>query len=230
MAVTKKYKAILFDLDGTLLNTLADLGNSVNAVLAELGYPQHPIDRFPAFIGDGVGNLFRRALPGGEFAGHSESLITDCVAGFQRVYGEWWNRDSSLYDGIDLMLDELVAANFKLAVLSNKPHDFTAKCVAHYFSKWPFEIVLGQRSGVPRKPDPQAPLEIAQQLAVTPTECVFVGDSDIDMRTGVNANMLPIGVAWGFRSEQELLDAGATAVLHAPNELITALGLDSAAP
>ncbi|MEZ6117947.1 MAG: HAD family hydrolase [Pirellulaceae bacterium] len=223
MAVTKKYRAILFDLDGTLLNTLADLANSVNAVLDELEYSQHPIDRFPAFIGDGVGNLFRRALPGGEFAGHSESLIADCVARFQRVYGDWWNRDSSLYDGIDSMLDELVAANFQLAVLSNKPHDFTKKCVAHYFSQWPFEVVLGQRSGVPRKPDPQAPLEIAQQLGVAPTECAFVGDSDIDMQTGVNSQMLPIGVAWGFRSQQELIDAGAVTVLQTPGELLTAI-------
>ena len=147
-------RAVLFDLDGTLLDTLEDIARSANEVLQGLGLPPHPIDAYRRFIGDGVGNLFQRAFPTGvEDAG----LVERCVEGFRETYGRGWNVASRPYDGIPELLDGIVSRGLGMAVLSNKPDVFTRQCVDEYLARWPFRAVFGDREGVPRKPDPGGP-------------------------------------------------------------------------
>jgi len=160
-----EFKAILFDLDGTLLDTLEDLGNSVNRVLAERGFPTHDLDRYRYFIGDGATMLITRVLPKQE---RNNGVIQACVDAFQKDYSRNWKVKTRRYDGIAEMLDELTAQNLKLAVLSNKPHKFTKQCVDELLSSWTFEIVLGQRDAAPRKPRPEGALEIAEHLNAKP--------------------------------------------------------------
>lgn len=211
------FRAVLFDLDGTLLDTLEDIGRSANESLQALGYPPHPIDAYRQFIGDGIGNLFARALPAGV---RGDGIVDRCVDGFRETYGRGWNVATRPYDGIPEVLDALSARALGLAVLSNKPDAFTRQCVDEYLSKWPFRFVFGDRAGVPRKPDPAGALEIASGLGVPPAAVLYVGDSSVDMATATRAGMFPVGVAWGFRSAEELRAHGAARVIEQPLELL----------
>jgi len=215
-----QFKAILFDLDGTLLDTLEDLGNSVNRVLAERGFPTHDLDLYRYFIGDGAMMLITRALPKQM---RNNDTIQACVDEFKKDYSQNWKVKTRLYDGISEMLDELVTRNLKLAVLSNKPHKFTKQSVDKLLSNWRFEIVLGQRDAVPRKPSPEGALEIAEHLNAKPENVLYLGDSAVDMQTAVAAGMFPAGVLWGFRSMKELQDAGAKALIERPSEVLSLL-------
>ena len=215
-----EFKAILFDLDGTLLDTLDDLGNSVNRVLAERGFQTHDLDRYRYFVGDGAMMMITRVLPKQK---RKNDVIQACVDAFQKDYSQNWKVKTRLYDGIAEMLDELVTQNLKLAVLSNKPHKFTKQCVDELLSNWTFEIVLGQRDAVPRKPSPEGALEIAEHLNAKPENLLYLGDSDVDMQTAVAAGMFPAGVLWGFRSMKELKDAGAKALIERPSEILSLL-------
>lgn len=215
-----EFKAILFDLDGTLLDTLEDLGNSVNRVLAERGFPVHDLDRYRYFVGDGVLMLITRALPKQK---QKNDVIHACVDAFQKDYSQNWMAKTRLYDGIAEMLDELIVQNMKLAVLSNKPHKFTKRCVDELLSNWKFEIVLGQRDNVPRKPSPEGALEIVENLNTKPENVLYLGDSAVDMQTAVAAGMFPVGVLWGFRSMKELQDAGAKVLIERPSEVLPLL-------
>jgi phosphoglycolate phosphatase len=210
-------RAVLFDLDGTLLDTLEDIARSANEVLEGLGLPPHPIDAYRRFIGDGVGNLFQRAFPAGvEDAG----LADRCEEGFRLVYGRGWNVASRPYPGIPELLDGLVSRGLGMAVLSNKPDLFTRQCVEEYLADWPFQAVIGNREGVPRKPDPGSALDIAGRLGVAPGQIAYLGDSSVDMTTARRAGMIPIGAAWGFRSVAELCSSGAIEVVAHPLELL----------
>jgi len=215
-----QFKAILFDLDGTLLDTLEDLGNSVNRVLAEKEFPTHDLDLYRYFVGDGALMLITRALPK---QNRKNDVIQACVDAFQQDYSQNWKVKTRLYDGIAEMLDELVTRNLKLAVLSNKPHRFTKQSVDKLLSNWRFEIVLGQRDAVPRKPSPEGALEIAEHLSIKPENILYLGDSAVDMQTAVAAGMFPVGVLWGFRSAKELNDSGAKALLERPLEVLSFL-------
>jgi phosphoglycolate phosphatase len=215
-----QFKAILFDLDGTLLDSLEDLGNAVNRLLAERGFPTHDLDRYRYFVGDGAMMLITRALPKQK---RKNDVIQACVDEFQKDYSQNWNVKTRLYDGIAEMLDELTALKLKLAVLSNKPHKFTKQCVDAFLSNWGFKIVLGQRDEVPRKPSPEGALEIAEHLNTKPENILYLGDSGVDMQTAVAAGMFPAGVLWGFRSGKELKDAGAKALLERPLEILSLL-------
>ena len=216
-----QFKAILFDLDGTLLDTLEDLGNSVNRLLAERGFPTHDLDRYRYFVGDGAMMMITRALPKQK---RKNDVIQACVDAFQKDYSQNWNVKTRLYDGIAEMLDELTARKLNLAVLSNKPHKFTKQCVDALLLNWRFKIVLGQRDEVPRKPSPEGALEIAENLNTKPEKILYLGDSSVDMETAVAAGMFPAGVLWGFRSSKELKDAGAKALLERPLEILSLLG------
>jgi len=215
-----QFKVILFDLDGTLLDTLDDLGNSVNRVLAERGFPTHDLDRYRYFVGDGTLILITRALPKQE---RNDDTIQACVDAFKKDYSQNWNVKTRLYDGIAEMLDELIAQNLKLAVLSNKPHKFTKQCVDELLSNWRFDVVLGQRDAVPRKPSPEGALEIAEHLNTKPDNVLYLGDSAVDMQTAVAAGMFPAGVMWGFRSAKELQNSGAKALIEQPLEILSLL-------
>ncbi len=215
------YRAIIFDLDGTLLNTLDDIADSANAVLADHGYPPHAADDYRFFIGGGVDVLFERALPEGD---RSVATIERCVERFKDVYKSGWNVKTRIYDGASELLDQLVERGLKLAVLSNKPHAFTEKCVAEYLSRWPIAPVLGQRDGIPHKPDPTGALEIANELGIPPAEFLYLGDSATDMKTARSAGMFAVGALWGFRSEEEMREAGAQALIAKPGQLLGLIG------
>ncbi len=211
------YQAIIFDLDGTLLDTLDDIADCANAVLAEHGYPAHSAAEYRFFIGGGVDILFEKALPKRD---RSPATIRACVERFRTVYQAGWDVKTRLYDGAGELLDGLVQRRLKLAVLSNKPHAFTEKCVAKYLSQWPISPVFGHREDVPPKPDPAGALEIVDELGVAPEEFLYLGDSGVDMKTARAAGMFAVGALWGFRPEQEMREAGAQAFATRPTDLL----------
>ncbi len=216
-----KFRAVLFDMDGTLLDTLRDIAESMNAVLEAKGFPAHPIDLYRIFVGDGMDTLVRRALPA---ENHGESMVEDCIGVMRDEYARRWDRHSAPYPGIDRMLDALVGRGIRLAILSNKPDDFTLEMSARYLGRWEFAAVAGARDGMPKKPDPAAALAIARDMDVHPGEFVYLGDTGTDMKTAVAAGMYPLGVLWGFRGAEELLASGAKRLLKEPLDLLEIIG------
>ena len=211
------FQATIFDLDGTLLDTLADIAHSANRVLQSHGYPAHPVDAYRQFVGEGIVMLFRRTLPAGE---RDSGVVARCVEGFRDDYGRNWNVDTRPYDGIPQLLDALAARSVKMAVLSNKPDWHTRCCADEYLSDWRFEAVLGQREGVPPKPDPAAAREIAELLGVPAERILYLGDTATDMQTARSAGMRAVGAAWGFRPVEELRFGGAEIVIQRPMDLV----------
>lgn len=212
-----RFSAAVFDLDGTLLDTLADIADAANCVLEQHNLPTFDYDAYRYFVGEGVSKLFARAI-GDQRC--DDELIASCVSGFRDTYSRAWNQKSLPYAGIREMLSALNDRHLKLAVLSNKPHQFTACCIEHFLDGYGFEPVLGQREGIPHKPDPAGAMEIAGYWGIPTDRCLYVGDTSIDMQTAKNANMTPIGVAWGFRPREEMMEHGAKLVIEHPNDLI----------
>lgn len=215
-------KAILFDLDGTLLDTLQDLADSGNAVLEARGFPPHPTDAYRTFIGNGMVNLVRDIFPEGHrpaVGGETDTVLAE----YRAAYGERWKSTTVIFPGIAALLDQLTEKGIPIGVLSNKAHDFTEKCVEAFLSDWRWEVVLGAREGIPKKPDPAGAIEAAGILGIVPSACWFLGDSDVDMMTAVNAGMRAVGVSWGFRPVEELKEAGAEVILETPGELLELL-------
>jgi phosphoglycolate phosphatase len=216
-------RAAIFDLDGTLLDTLADLGESMNEALGELGLPEHPLSAYRRFVGDGVTKLARRALPPER---RDDETIARCIAGMRRIYGGRWDRKTVPYPGIPTLLERLAERGIALAVLSNKPDDMCRTVIARYFPATEFRAVVGARANVAHKPDPVSALEIARGLALAPREILYVGDTDTDMRTAVAAGMLPVGALWGFRDADELRASGASRLAKTPLDVIDLLSDD----
>ena len=214
------YQAIIFDLDGTLLNTLADIAESVNRTLAEYQFPSHAIDAYKYFIGNGWKMLVTRALPETH---RSEQLIAECVAKSRKVYRDNWNRQTRLYEGIPELLDKLTERKLALAVLSNKPHDFMLRCVDWYLNKWKFKALMGQSDKFPLKPDPAAALGVARQIGLSPSAFLFIGDSSVDIQTAEAAGMHSVGAAWGFRGPKELEKVGCKTLVHHPLDILSLL-------
>ena len=214
------FKAILFDLDGTLLNTLDDIGDAANRVLATNGFPTHKMDAFRNFIGDGAAMLITRALPEGR---QTNDTVRICLEAFKEDYGRNWNKKTTPYHGIPGMLDELTSRKLKMAVLSNKPHDFTQKCVTTLLANWKFDVVLGQRDHVPPKPDPAGALEVSERLNLPPENFLYLGDSAVDMKTAVEAGMVPVGVSWGYRPAEELKKSGCHTLIDQPMDVLEIL-------
>jgi phosphoglycolate phosphatase len=212
-----KFSAVVFDLDGTLLDTLQDIADAANSVLARFGLPIHSVDAYRQFVGQGVRTLFRRALP--EERG-SDAFIESCAAGFREDYGRHWNVHTRPYPGIEELLTELARRGVRMAVLSNKPDAFTKRCIREYFPAARFELVLGQRDGVPQKPHPAGAREIVDHVGIPAERFVYLGDSGLDMQTARDAGMYPVGVSWGFRSIDQLSRAGARAIIRQPIELL----------
>lgn len=214
------YKAVLFDLDGTLVDSLKDLADSMNTVLAAMGFPGHPLESYRYFVGDGVEMLVRRSLPSNKL---TDVLVQDCVERMRQEYGRNWATKTRPYDGIASMLDRLRDYGATLAILSNKPHAMTVKVVGYFFPDQPFAAIRGARPGFPKKPSPEGALELARELGISPRHFLYLGDTDTDMRTAKAAGMEAIGAAWGFRTVDELIGSGAVKVICHPLELLPLL-------
>jgi len=213
-------RAVLCDLDGTLLDTLGDIAQAANGVLQSLGFPPHPVQDYRRFVGEGVQVLFSRALPAG--TGDPDRLAL-CVARFREEYARCWDVHTRPYDGIPELLTGLEERGLALAILSNKPVDFVRMYVARYLSCWTFRVVLGQGEGNPRKPDPAGALRTTAELGLASSEIVYLGDSPVDVQTAHAAGMYAVGAGWGFRPVEELRQAGADATIAHPRELLPIL-------
>ncbi len=213
--------AVLFDLDGTLLDSLDDIAEAANAMLVSFGCPPHPIDAYRYFVGNGAAVLIQRTLPADKR--DDSDLVSACLREFENRYRLGWSVHSELYEGVPEMLQALKERGIPVAILSNKPQEFVDQCVTHYLAEFSFERVWGLDGVRPRKPDPLSALEIANRLGIEPSEWLFLGDTSIDMETACRASMLPVGASWGFREIQELRNAGAEVVIDRPIELISVL-------
>ena len=212
---------VIFDLDGTLLNTIADLAEAVNRALVACGFPPHPTDAYRFFVGDGVSKLFERALPAEARSAENIALIRTHFIPYYDAHNADLSRP---YDGIVELLAELKSRSVRVAVASNKYQAATEKLVRHYFADTDFVAVLGQREGVAIKPSPQIIFDVLEVAGgVAPKDVLYVGDSNVDMQTGPNAGVDTVGVSWGFRPREELAAHNPVAIIDHPSELLDLL-------
>ena len=209
-------KAVIFDLDGTLLNTIDDLANSVNFMLKQFEFPTFSVDEYKYKVGNGMRKLIERALPETH---SSNEQIEKSLKVFMDYYNEHKNDNTAPYEDIIDLLNELKIKGIKLAVATNKAHISAKPLIENTFPHI-FDEITGQKENVPTKPNPQIVFEILKNLNVTPDECLFVGDSGVDMQTAKNANIKAVGVLWGFRKKDELLNSGADETISSPLELL----------
>ncbi|MBQ4558998.1 MAG: HAD family hydrolase [Tyzzerella sp.] len=213
------YKACIFDLDGTLTDTLESLTYSVNTTLRELGLGQITPTQCKEFVGSGARRLIEQSI---QATGDPEaSRIEEAMEAYGRIFKVHCTYHVAPYDGIVGMLQELKKEGVQLAVLSNKPHLQTQDVVATFFEEGTFARVYGQQEGVPRKPDPAAVHMVLEELGVSEKECLYIGDSDVDMLTGCAAGVPAVGVTWGFRSKEVLMEHGATYIVDKPQEIVS---------
>lgn len=210
-----KYKAVIFDLDGTLLDTLEDLADSVNHVLKEAGYPSRTIEEVRAFVGNGIRKLIERSVPEGTSVDSIDIIHKNFIA----YYGKHCMEKTKPYDSIMEMLHTLQNAGCKVAVVSNKA-DYAVQILCDKYFNHIFDAALGEQTGTPKKPAPDAVFKVLNTLNVSPSEAVYVGDSDVDILTARNSNMDEIIVTWGFRDEAFLKEQGAKVLISNPSELI----------
>ena len=208
---------VIFDLDGTLLDSLGDLAAAMNSILSEVGCTPHPNDAYRSFVGYGVDHLVQTALP--EELRADEQLLTRCRALMRERYAGAMTVHTHPYNGIVEVLEELGGRAVPLAVLTNKIDGQTQRLVKHYFTSIPFVAVIGAEAGWPSKPDPASAVFIADRMGLDPADVLFVGDGDTDMQTAVRAAMYPLGCSWGFRTPKQLLDAGAAAIIDHPRQV-----------
>lgn len=208
-------KAVLFDLDGTLVNSLTDLADSTNFALQSLGFPTHETEKYKYFVGDGIPKLIERALPEGK---KNEENKRACLELFMARYREHYFDKTDAYDGIKNLLSALRSRGFKIAVISNKAQEMAEKVVNKVFGDI-FDVVAGKREGYKTKPDPALTLEVVKELGATPDTCVLIGDSGMDMAAAVNAKITGIGVLWGFRDKEELIKNGANYIAQTPAQI-----------
>ena len=212
------FRAVLFDLDGTLADSLADLANATNWTLTQLGCPTHPLPNYRYFVGNGARQLCARALPA-----NKQNLVDDALRLMRERYDAHCFDLTKLYAGIPELISSLAERRYHLAVLSNKPDHFTKRMIAHYFDPSPFAVVRGQLPNVPLKPDPTAARQIAQNLGVPPAQWLYLGDTNTDMQTARGAGMHAVGVLWGFRDREELAESGAEQIVGKPPEVLALL-------
>lgn len=207
-------KGCIFDADGTLFDTLYDLGNSMNIVLEEYHYPTHIMSKYKVFVGNGIYKLVERALP---VDSHD---VDACYKRFNEVYKEHYLDHSELYNGIEDLLQELNRRNIQVSVVTNKPHYFASRLVEKRI-KTPVTSIYGEQvSQYPKKPDPTSTMLALKDMHLERNEVLFIGDSNVDIQTANNAGLLSVGVLWGFRGKEELEKEGAYATITNPNELI----------
>jgi phosphoglycolate phosphatase len=214
------YQAVLFDLDGTLLDTLTDVATAANRALRSLGFPEHSRDSFKYFIGDGVESLVRRVLPKDACDLTATKRFTELL---RTEYGRCWAATTRPYEGIPELLNALTMRHIPFAVFSNKPDEFTRLCISQLLRDWQFAEVLGTGPSLPNKPDPAGAIEIARRLGIVPADMVYLGDTKTDMQMAIAARMYPVGALRGFRPADELISNGAKATLEEPLDLMKLL-------
>ena len=207
---------IIFDLDGTLLNTIDDLGYACNYALEQTGYPTHPIEAYPRMVGNGINNLIRRALPQTE---QTEENVLRVRAHFVPYYNAHNCDYTHPYEGIPELLQALKAQGHYLAVASNKYQDATEKIVRHFFPGI-FDVILGEREGVERKPNPQIVYDIISKLSSLNSKLLYIGDSLVDRDTAQNAKVPFVACSWGFVPREQLVDAGIERIVDHPSEIL----------
>jgi phosphoglycolate phosphatase len=212
-----KYKGILFDLDGTLADTLDDIAGSMNRVLLTHGYPVHQVDDYKLLVGRGLENLVAQSLP---LHARQADTVRQCHQEMIRDYAQNCLVKTHLYEGIQNMLDSLIKKKVKLAVFSNKDEPITIQIVNQLLGDVQFLKIMGALPDFPKKPDPAGAIVISKLMNSSPEELIYMGDSDVDMITANRAGMFAVGVLWGFRSKEELLSNGAKALLNHPLELL----------
>ena len=215
-------KGVIFDLDGTILNTIDDLSSAMNQMLTEFGYPaRQDLFYHKQSLGFGARSYVKSCMP--EEAAADDAKVDACLARYRELYGSHASVLTKPYEGIPEMMEALSRKGIAINVLSNKPDAPTQALVSEWFSQFKPQCVYGERPGLPRKPDPTVPLAIAEGLALAPCEMAFVGDSEVDIKTGIAAGMLPIGVLWGYRTREQLLENGAALLAETPQDLATLL-------
>lgn len=216
MSVKKKYKGIIFDLDGTLLNTLGTYTHIMNKLLEKNSFPIHTIKNYREFIGNGAKNFITLSIPG---KARNEELIENLLHEFHFQYEKLYSKHSETYVGIMDVLIAFQATGTTFALLSNKLHDLTHKCASHFFPNIKFSHIIGQSEQY-KKPDPRGILDISKLLKIPLNDLVFVGDTEVDITTAQNAGIDSIAVTWGFRDEKKLLSLSPNYIVRNPKELI----------
>lgn len=214
-----QYKAAIFDLDGTLIDSLADLADSANEMLASYGFAQHDIDAYRYFVGNGSRKLIERCLPADK--AKDKAFVDEALSRYKACYDKNLTHKTACYAGIEKMLRDLQEKNIPLGICTNKHQSAADEICQKLLAVHDFVEIIGDRAGLPRKPDPQKVLLIASKMGVEPAEVAYLGDTSVDMDTAVNAGFLPVGVTWGFRPREELLEHGAKVLLDSPEELLT---------
>lgn len=218
-----RFKAILFDLDGTLLDTLKDLADSLNSILSQHGMKTFPVDDYRYFVGKGLSELIKCVLLKDKI---SEQMINEFLSSMRIEYARRWADNTKPYPKIPDLLDELQKIDLPMAVLSNKAHDFTQIIVKTLLSKWQFQIIRGLKDDLPPKPDPASALLIAHEMKIPPCDFIYLGDTGTDMQTASAAGMYPVGALWGFRTAKELKENGAKALVASPLQVLKLLDFD----
>lgn len=214
-----QYKAVIFDLDGTLVNSIKDIADAMNKVLLNKNYKTYSYETYKTFVGSGLTKLVERALP---YENPSELEVKECVKKMLAIYSKNCTNKTLPYDGILNLLTELTNKGLKISILSNKEDSLTKKVAAALLPNIIFPV-LGLKEEALKKPNPKVALDIVKELGIPPKEIIFVGDSDVDIQLAKNAGFLPVGVSWGFRSKEELIENGALHVLDKALDLLTLL-------
>lgn len=209
------YRLAIFDLDGTLLNSIGDLMNACNVALGHFNYPIHEEDAYKHFVGNGIYKLVERALPKEE---REEARVKEVKAVFDAYYKAHSLDETKPYEGIIELLTDLREKGIYCCVLTNKAQTYAKALVNHFFGDL-IDQVIGQREGIPTKPDPIGITQLLEFYNISPKACIYIGDSDVDMKTAENAGVDAIGVLWGFREEKELKEAGAKYLAKTPSIL-----------
>lgn len=209
-------KAVLFDLDGTLADSLIDLADGVNRAIASKGFPTHEVEAFKYFVGDGIPKMIERALPE---ENRDDETVNEIKNIFLPYYAIHYADNTYAYEGMPELVNNLKSQGFIVAVVTNKEQNMANEVVTSLYGNV-FDLIFGKRDGIPAKPDPTAALMAMEELGVKPEECVFIGDSGMDVATAVNSGAVPVGELWGFRKEDELLANGAKYIIKKPQELL----------
>lgn len=214
------FKGIIFDLDGTLVNSLEDIAESMNKVLISYGFGSHDLPAYKYFIGNGLKNLVREALP---HESREDRLVSECFDSMMEEYRERCTIKTRPYDGISELFEELTTQNIRLAVFSNKVDELTKKVVSTIFPTTNFDVVIGASTDRPRKPNPEGAFLISKRLRIPPSELLYLGDTGVDMQTATRAKMYAVGALWGFRTAEELISNGAKSLIDHPLDLLNLL-------